>query len=78
MAGRSFTQDLHDMGKRLLLKLQRLPKAEMVEVVAISVILLFIATALLLLFIACSSCCVHGCCPQQRGRKTQVRPVTSP
>ncbi|KAM9208312.1 small integral membrane protein 5 [Dugong dugon] len=78
MAAPSFTQEMHVVGQRLLLKLKSLPQAEPVEVVAFSVILLFVATVLLLLLIACSCCCVHCCCPQQRGRKIQVRPVTLP
>lgn len=41
MAAASFVQEMRSMGERLLLKLQRLPQAEPVEIVAFSVILLF-------------------------------------
>ncbi|KAM5216705.1 small integral membrane protein 5-like isoform 2-T2 [Hipposideros larvatus] len=71
MAASNFVQEMRSVGERLLLKLQRLPQAEPVEIVAFSVILLFTATVVLLLVVAC--CC---CCAQPRGRKAQVRPVT--
>ncbi|XP_032726504.1 small integral membrane protein 5 [Lutra lutra] len=74
MAVASFVQEMRSMGERLLLKLQRLPQAEPVEIVAFSVILLFTATVLLLLLTACCCCC----CPERRGRKVQVRPMTPP
>ncbi|XP_006869672.1 PREDICTED: small integral membrane protein 5 [Chrysochloris asiatica] len=77
MAAPSFVQEMQAVGQRLLLKLQRLPEAEPVELVAFSILVLFIATVLLLMLIACSCCCVHCCCPQQRsGRKIQVRPTS--
>lgn len=73
MAASNFLQEMRSVGERLLLKLQRLPQAEPVEIVAFSVILLFTATVMLLLLVACSCCCA-----QPRGRKAQVRPVTPP
>ncbi|KAF6299753.1 small integral membrane protein 5 [Rhinolophus ferrumequinum] len=73
MAAGNFLQEMRSVGERLLLKLQRLPQAEPVEIVAFSVILLFTATVVLLLVVACSCCCA-----QPRGRKAQVRPVTPP
>uniref|UniRef100_A0A9L0K2Q0 Small integral membrane protein 5 n=1 Tax=Equus asinus TaxID=9793 RepID=A0A9L0K2Q0_EQUAS len=76
MAATNFVQEIHSMGERLLLKLQRLPQAEPVEIVAFSVLLLFTATVLVMLLIACSCCCTHCCCPEQRGRKVQVRPMS--
>ncbi|XP_008691995.1 small integral membrane protein 5 [Ursus maritimus] len=74
MAAADFVQEMRSTGEKLLLKLQKLPQAEPVEIVAFSVILLFTATVLLLLLIACSCCC----CPEHRGRKVQVRPMTPP
>lgn len=41
MAATDFVQEMRWVGERLLLKLQRLPQAEPVEIVAFSVILLF-------------------------------------
>ncbi|XP_019601090.2 small integral membrane protein 5 [Rhinolophus sinicus] len=73
MAASNFLQEMRSVGERLLLKLQRLPQAEPVEIVAFSVILLFTATVMLLLLVACSCCCA-----QPRGRKAHVRPVTPP
>ncbi|KAK2497549.1 hypothetical protein MC885_014514 [Smutsia gigantea] len=73
MAASNFVQEMHSIGERLVLKLQRLPQAEPVEIVAFSVILLFIGAVLLLLFIACSYCCAH-CCPERRARKVRVQP----
>ncbi|XP_045692829.1 small integral membrane protein 5 [Phyllostomus hastatus] len=74
MAVADFVQEVSAVGQRLLLKLQRLPQAEPVEIVAFSVIVLFTAAVLLLLLlVACSCCCAHCCCPEQRGRKAQAR-----
>ncbi|XP_024409457.2 small integral membrane protein 5 [Desmodus rotundus] len=78
MAPTDFVEEMSAVGEKLLLKLQRLPQAEPVEIVAFSVIVLFTATVLLLLLTACSCCCARCCCPEQRGRKAQVRPVTPP
>lgn len=41
MAASNFMQEMRLVGERLLLKLQRLPQAEPVEIVAFSVIILF-------------------------------------
>lgn len=41
MSATNFVQEMSLVGDRLLLKLQRLPQAEPVEIVAFSVILLF-------------------------------------
>nr|XP_037849399.1 small integral membrane protein 5 isoform X2 [Chlorocebus sabaeus] len=43
MAATDFVQEMRAVGERLLLKLQRLPQAEPVEIVAFSVIVLFTA-----------------------------------
>lgn len=77
MAAANFVQEMHSMGERLLLKLQRLPQAEPVEIVAFSVVVLFTGTVLLLLLIGC--CCCSSCCyPQPRSRKGQVQPLSPP
>ncbi|XP_074080669.1 small integral membrane protein 5 isoform X2 [Macrotis lagotis] len=76
MATQNFLQEMHSMGQKFILKLQQLPQAEPVEIIAFSVILLFIGTVLLLLMIACSCCCTQCCCPEQRSRKIQVQPMT--
>ncbi|XP_035890031.1 small integral membrane protein 5 [Phyllostomus discolor] len=73
MAAASFVQEVSAVGQRLLRKLQGLPQAEPVEIVAFSVIVLFTVAVLLLLLVACSCCCAHCCCPEQRGRKAQAR-----
>lgn len=78
MGAADFVQEMRWVGERLLLKLQRLPQAEPVEIVAFSVIVLFTGTVLLLLLVACSCCCTQCCCPEPRARKAQVRPVTPP
>lgn len=75
MAATDFMEEIRSVGERLLLKLQGLPQAEPVELVAFSIIVLFTATVLLLLLLACSCCCVRCCCPDRRGRKILVRPV---
>lgn len=41
MAAADFVQEMRSTGEKLLLKLQKLPQAEPVEIVAFSVILLF-------------------------------------
>ncbi|XP_006940652.1 small integral membrane protein 5 [Prionailurus viverrinus] len=76
MAAANFVQEMRSMGEKLLLKLQKLPQAEPVEIAAFSVILLFTATVLVLLLIACCCCCRDCCCPERRGRKVQVRPMS--
>lgn len=74
----SVVEELRTVGQRLLLKLQRLPQAEPVEVVAFSIIAIFTGTVLLLMLIACSCCCCSGCCcPEPRARKERVRPLSS-
>ncbi|XP_007091325.1 small integral membrane protein 5 [Panthera pardus] len=78
MAAANFVQEMRSMGEKLLLKLQKLPQAEPVEIAAFSVILLFTATVLVLLLIACCCCCRDCCCPERRGRKVQVRPMSPP
>nr|XP_048307947.1 small integral membrane protein 5 [Myodes glareolus] len=75
MAVTDFVEEIRSVGKRLLLKLQGLPQAEPVELVAFSIIVLFTATVLLLLMLACSCCCVRCCCPDRRSRKILVQPV---
>lgn len=45
MAAANFVQEMRSMGEKLLLKLQKLPQAEPVEIAAFSVILLFTGTA---------------------------------
>ncbi|NXX43110.1 SMIM5 protein, partial [Tricholaema leucomelas] len=80
MSSEGFLKELQTIGEKLLLKLQRLPKADPVEIVSFCVVLLFIATVLLLMIIACSCCC-YSCCgcdghDNHRRRKTQVRPAT--
>ncbi|XP_037349772.1 small integral membrane protein 5 [Talpa occidentalis] len=75
MGASNFVQEMKEVGERLLLKLQRLPQAEPVEIVAFSAIILFTATVLLLLLIACSCCCSSCCGPAARGRKSQVQPM---
>ncbi|NXF11283.1 SMIM5 protein, partial [Smithornis capensis] len=79
MSSESFLKEIQTIGEKFLLKLQKLPKAEPVEIVCFCVVLLFIVTVLVLTFIACSCCC-HSCCgcdghPEPRGRKSQVRPT---
>ncbi|XP_045346871.1 small integral membrane protein 5 [Leopardus geoffroyi] len=78
MAAANFVQEMRSMGEKLLLKLQKLPQAEPVEIAAFSVLLLFTATVLVLLLIACCCCCRDCCCPERRGRKVQVRPMSPP
>lgn len=41
MAANSFIQEMHSVGERLLAKLQRLPEADTVELVAFSIIVIF-------------------------------------
>lgn len=78
MAASKLVQEIHSIGDRLLLKLQRLPQAEPVEVLAFSVLVVFTATVVLLLLIACGFCCCQYCRPRRRGRRTQVGPMTLP
>ncbi|XP_074967601.1 small integral membrane protein 5 [Phalacrocorax aristotelis] len=79
MSSEGFLKEMQTIGEKFLLKLQRLPKADLVEIVSFCVVLLFIVTVLLLMIIACSCCC-YSCCscdgrPDHRRRKIQVRPI---
>ncbi|XP_047614180.1 small integral membrane protein 5 [Phacochoerus africanus] len=76
MTAADFVQEIHSVWERLLLKLQRLPQAEPVEIATFSVLVIFAATVVLLLLVAICYCCVQCCCPDRRGRKVQVRPMT--
>ncbi|KAM8796923.1 small integral membrane protein 5 [Eudromia elegans] len=82
MSSGGFLKELQVIGEKLLLKLQRLPRADPVEIVSFCVILLFIVTVLVMMVIACSCCC-YSCCscdgrPDHRRRKMQVRPAVRP
>ncbi|XP_019359124.1 PREDICTED: small integral membrane protein 5 [Gavialis gangeticus] len=78
MSSEGFLKEIKAIGEKFLLKLQKLPKAEPVEIATFVVILLFIVTVLSLMIIACSCCCSHCCgCnrgSERRGRKIQVQP----
>ncbi|NXP62414.1 SMIM5 protein, partial [Chloropsis cyanopogon] len=79
MSSEGFLKEVQAIGEKLLLKLQKLPKAEPVEIVSFCVVLLFIVTVLVLTIIACSCCC-YSCCgcdgrPDPRHKKSQVRPA---
>ncbi|NXH48364.1 SMIM5 protein, partial [Dicaeum eximium] len=79
MSFEGFLNEVQAIGEKFLLKLQTLPKAEPVEIVSFSVVLLFIVTVLLLTVIACSCCC-YNCCgcdggSDPRRRSSQVRPA---
>ncbi|NXM82798.1 SMIM5 protein, partial [Oenanthe oenanthe] len=76
MSSERFLKEVQAIGEKFLLKLQRLPKADPVEIVSFSVVLLFIVTVLVLMIIGCSCCCCS--CdgrPDPRHRKSQVRPA---
>ncbi|XP_021068250.1 small integral membrane protein 5 [Mus pahari] len=74
MAATDFVGEIRSVGERLLLKLQQLPQAEPVELVAFSIIVLFTATVLVLGLIACSCSCGQCCGSESRQRKIPVRP----
>ncbi|XP_037770253.1 small integral membrane protein 5 isoform X2 [Chelonia mydas] len=78
MSSEGFLNEIQTIGEKFLLKLQKLPKAEPVEIVSFCIILFFIVTVLSLTTIACSCCCYRCCCnggPDQRGRKIQIQPT---
>ncbi|XP_010204713.1 small integral membrane protein 5 [Colius striatus] len=79
MSSEGFLKEMQTIGEKFLLKLQKLPKADPVEIVSFCVVLLFIVTVLVLMVIACSCCC-YSCCScdghsDHRRRKIQVRPI---
>ncbi|NXO25428.1 SMIM5 protein, partial [Cisticola juncidis] len=79
MSSEGFLKELQDIAEKFLAKLQKLPKAEPVEIISFSVVLLFIVTVLVLMIIACSCCC-YSCCgcdgrPEPRHSKSRVRPA---
>ncbi|XP_063149169.1 small integral membrane protein 5 [Candoia aspera] len=77
MSFKEFQNELSAIGYKLWLKLQRLPKAEPLEIVCFFIIILFIATMLSMMIIACSFCC--SCCysgsPKQKGKRIHVQPA---
>ncbi|NXI05081.1 SMIM5 protein, partial [Pachycephala philippinensis] len=78
MSPEDFLKEVQAIGEKFLLKLQKLPKADPVEIASFSVVLLFIATVLVLTIIACSCCC-YSCCgcdggPDPRHKRSRVRP----
>ncbi|NXO07565.1 SMIM5 protein, partial [Oriolus oriolus] len=79
MSPEDFLKEVQAIGEKFLLKLQKLPKADPVEIASFSVVLLFIATVLVLTIIACSCCCFRCCgCdgrPDPRHKKSRVRPA---
>ncbi|XP_068387191.1 small integral membrane protein 5 [Eschrichtius robustus] len=72
MAASNLALEMRSVGERLLRKLQRLPQAEPVEIVAFSVLVIFTAIVLLLLLTAVGYCC----CPKRGGRRAAVGPTT--
>ncbi|XP_044309605.1 small integral membrane protein 5 [Varanus komodoensis] len=77
MSYKDFQKELHTIGEKLWLKLQRLPRAEPLEIVSFFVIVLFIVTILSMMIIACSCCCTRCCSgsPKPKGRRIQVQPA---
>ncbi|XP_059936503.1 small integral membrane protein 5 [Mesoplodon densirostris] len=78
MAASNLALEMRSIGERLLHKLQRLPQAEPVEIVAFSVLVIFTATVLLLLLTAIGYCCSRCCHPKRGGRRALVGPMTPP
>uniref|UniRef100_A0A674JIA4 Small integral membrane protein 5 n=1 Tax=Terrapene triunguis TaxID=2587831 RepID=A0A674JIA4_9SAUR len=79
MSSEGFLKEIQTIGEKFLLKLQKLPQAEPVEIVSFCIILFFIVTVLSLMILACSCCCYRCCCqgsPDQRGRKIQIQPTS--
>ncbi|XP_062979296.1 small integral membrane protein 5 [Elgaria multicarinata webbii] len=77
MSYKDFQKELYNIIEKLWLKLQRLPKAEPLEIVSFFVIVLFIVTILSMMIIACSCCCAQ-CCngrPKPKRRRIQVQPA---
>ncbi|XP_004275527.1 small integral membrane protein 5 isoform X2 [Orcinus orca] len=78
MAASNLALEMRSIGERLLHKLQMLPQAEPVEIVAFSVLVIFTATVLLLLLMAVGYCCCRCCRPKRGGRRALVGPTTPP
>ncbi|XP_007429493.1 small integral membrane protein 5 [Python bivittatus] len=77
MSFKQFQKELSAIGYKLWLKLQRLPKAEPLEIVCFFIIVLFIATMLSMMIIACSFCCSRcgDGSPKPKGKKIHVQPA---
>ncbi|XP_068118801.1 small integral membrane protein 5 [Hyperolius riggenbachi] len=70
MSYQDFTQEVQNMGEKLVLKLQNLPQADPVEITAFTLILVFIAMVLVMATLACSVCC----CSCDKHRTVKVQP----
>uniref|UniRef100_A0A8D0EET2 Small integral membrane protein 5 n=1 Tax=Salvator merianae TaxID=96440 RepID=A0A8D0EET2_SALMN len=77
MSYKDFLNELCAVGEKLWLKLQKLPKAEPLEIVFFFIIILFIATILSMMIIACTFCCTRCCSgsPAHKTRRIQVQPA---
>ncbi|XP_060108453.1 small integral membrane protein 5 [Heteronotia binoei] len=77
MSHKDFQNELYTIGEKLLIKFQRLPKADTLEIAFFFVIVLFIATIIGMMIVACGYCCFNcgNGSPDPKGRKIRVRPA---
>ncbi|XP_058022098.1 small integral membrane protein 5 [Ahaetulla prasina] len=76
MSFKEFQNELSTIGYKLWLKLQRLPKADPLEIVCFFIIILFIVTMLSMMIVACSFCCscFYDGKPKEKAKRTEVQP----
>ncbi|XP_075033922.1 small integral membrane protein 5 [Mixophyes fleayi] len=70
MSSQDVTAEMQNMGLRLLVRLQRLPQADTLEIISFTIIIVFIATVVLMAILACSCCC---CCTKHRSVRVQPK-----
>ncbi|XP_069510864.1 small integral membrane protein 5 [Ambystoma mexicanum] len=73
MSSSRMLQELQSTFELLWMKLQRLPQADTIEIVAFTLILLFIAAVLVFMGIACCHCCC--CVEKKRHRVIRIQPA---
>ncbi|KAM8946662.1 small integral membrane protein 5 [Pelodytes ibericus] len=60
MASQNIQTEMKNVGERLLWKIRQIPQADTIEIIAFSIILIFIGVVLLMAILACSYCCCMG------------------
>ncbi|XP_029453453.1 small integral membrane protein 5-like isoform X1 [Rhinatrema bivittatum] len=72
MASQNLSQDLKTIGQKFLSKIQELPQSGFFNIIAFTVLLLFIVAVLLMIVIACS----YNCCGvNKKHRLIKVEPT---
>ncbi|KAM3921218.1 small integral membrane protein 5 [Leptodactylus fuscus] len=70
MSNPDIKEEIQKLGDRLLIKLKQIPQGDTVEIISLSIILVFIGVVLLMAILACCFCC----CGNNKRRTVRVQP----